>query len=83
MAKSVHTSIQKIKKKNETDQRLQYLENSLKDMTRKIESLEEELAKVKANVIGVEEKAKEMPSEGKGQVFKCDICNYKTKKMAH
>ena len=49
-------------------------------MTRKIKSLEEELAKLKANVIGVEEMAKEMPSEGKGQVFKCDICNYKTKK---
>ena len=70
----------KAKKQNETDQRLQYLENSLKDMTKKIESLEEELARVKANVIGVEEIAKEMPSEGKGQIFKCDICDYKTKK---
>ena len=47
-------------------------------MTRKIESLQEELAKVKANVIGVKEMAKEMPIEGKGQVFKCDVCNYKT-----
>ena len=24
--------------------------------------------------------AKEMPGEGKEQVFTCDICNYKTKK---
>ena len=50
-------------------------------MTRKIKS-QEELAKVKAYDNGVEEMAKEMPSESKGQVFKCDICDYKTKDVS-
>ena len=49
-------------KQSETNQRLQYLENSLKDMTSKIESLEGELKKVKANHISEGRKVNEIQS---------------------
>ena len=73
----LHLSSNKL---SETNQRLQYLENCLKDMTSKIESLEGELEKVKANHISEGKRVKEIPSKEKEirNIFKCDICEYET-----
>ena len=69
-------------KQKETDQRLKFLENRLDDMSSKIESLEGELEKIRANGNDGENKVKEISSKEneKMNVFKCNICQYKTDK---
>jgi uncharacterized C2H2 Zn-finger protein len=70
----------KSKKESENDERLEYLENCLKDMTEKVKGLEEELSEIKANINSAENKAKEVSSQDKEIIkyLKCDICEYKT-----